>query len=212
MMATPSYEELLKGATQWKGEHEGVSYLLSHHGYRRGDEYPRAEPSPGTWCYYLLIPEQMYPHRWAEFACTRDEKHGYESRGPAWDCVEFDSEITWSSSEPYFDRKAMRAFDAVKVGCDYAHLWHMERGYPDTYESVRADAIRTVNSLLKEHPDRKFRSGYSHVWDDADRFYTAINGALVHVDDDIPEGWARWKRPASAEAKARAVIASVEGK
>jgi hypothetical protein len=60
---TPTYEEMLKGSTQWRGNHMGMSYLLSHHGHRTGNEYPGVEYNPGTWCYYLIVPEQMYPHR-----------------------------------------------------------------------------------------------------------------------------------------------------
>ncbi|UIY28742.1 hypothetical protein LZK73_18625 [Neorhizobium galegae] len=169
----------------------GVSYSLSHHGHRTGDEYAGAEPTSGTWCYYLLIPEQMYPHRWADFACVRGPS-GYENPGAAFDHDFFDSEITWSSNEPYFCRKAMRMFDLSKVGCDYAHLWHHERGFPDTYNSVKLDAERTVEKFLAAHPDRNLRSAYSGLWAPADEFYTAINGSLVHHSDQIPTDWPMW--------------------
>lgn len=188
---TPSYEELLKGATTWKGSHEGVPFILSHHGYSKGDEYDGAKPHPGIWCYYLVIPEQMYPHRWSDFACTRSE-YGFETHGPAFQNDFFDSEITWSSSEPYFCRKEKRMFDQSKVGCDYAHLWHSERGYPDTYESVKQDAVLTVKKFLAANPDRRIRSDYSGAWGTPDEFYTAINGRLVHLADEIPEGWDSW--------------------
>ncbi len=200
-MATPRYEELLKGATTWRDSHKGVTFTLLHHGYCRGDDYEGARHNPGTWCYYLIIPEQMYPHRWPDFACVRSES-GYEHPGPAWESVEFDSEITWSSSEPYYDRKEKRQYDASKVGCDYAHLWHMERGYPDTYESVRGDAMRTVESFLRAHPDRRLSSDYSHRWGTPDQFYTAVNGRLVHVDDEIPDEWDGWKRPSAPKGGA----------
>lgn len=192
---TPTLKELLKGATTWKDSHDGVSFILSHHGYRDGSEYPGCDPMPGTWCYYLLIPEQMYPRRWADFACVRGPG-GYESHGPAFDHDMFDTEITWSSSEPYYCRKASRMFDASKVGCDYAHLWHSERGYPDTYSSVKDDAIRTVGKFLAAHPDRHVRSDYSGVWGPVEDFYTAINGRLVHKTDEIPDGWDKWEQAA----------------
>lgn len=188
---TPTLDVLLKGATTWKDSHDGVDFILSHHAHRTGTEYEGAEPHLGVWCYYLIIPEQMYPHRWDDFACTRGPS-GYENPGQAFDHDLFDSEITWSSSEPYYCRKAKRMFDAAKVGCDYAHLWHRERGYPDTYDSVKQDAILTVKKFLVANPDRHFRSGYSGVWAPLDEFYTAINGALVHRTDNIPEGWDKW--------------------
>jgi hypothetical protein len=191
---TPTLEELLKGATTWRGSHKGISFSLSHHGHRNGSEYIGAEPAPGTWCYYLLIPEQMYPHRWPDFACVREES-GYERHGPSFYHEFFDSEITWSSSEPYFCRKTNRVWDLSKVGCDYAHSWHMERGYPDTYRSVMSDAERTVDKFLAANPDRNLRSDYSGLWAPSSDFYTAINGRLVHRSDNIPDDWAAWMPP-----------------
>lgn len=190
-MSTPTYEQLLKGATTWRNSHMGVDYLLSHHGFRKGDEYEGAQPAPGTWCYYLIIPEQMLPHRWQEFACTRHE-NGFEHAGPAWEAIDFDSEITWSSSEPYWDRTTARQWDAVKVGCDYVHLWHMERGYPDTFESVKLDAQHTVESFVRSTPDRLLRSQYSGIWAPADEFYTARNGSIVHRSDSVDPKWTGW--------------------
>lgn len=193
-MATPTYAEMLKGATTWRETHKNITFTLSHHGYLDGTEYDGARPGPGTgtWCYYLIIPEQMFPHRWADFA-ARLSDNGFFHHGPAWDAVSFDSEITWASSEPYFDRKVMKQFDAAKVGCDYAHLWHAERGYPDTFNSVRGDAIRTVESFLSAHSDGLARSDYSGLWGTKDEVYTAINGRTVHRKDDLPDGWESWR-------------------
>lgn len=185
---TPTYEELLKGATTWRDSHMGVNFSLNHHGYSAGGKYPYDEPRPGTWTYYLLIPEQMYPHRWADFAVTRKE-NGYEYHGPAFQHEMFDTEITWSSSEPYWDRKTERLWDAAKVGCDYAHLWHHERGFPDTYESVTQDARNTVEAFLAANPDHYLRCGYSGIWGKPEEFYTAANGCIVHKSQREASGW-----------------------
>jgi hypothetical protein len=198
----PSYKELLSGATRWSCEHMGVGYLLSFHGCRDGSAFAGDEGHAGTWCYYLMIPEQMYPHRWQDFAAKRNER-GYCEHGPAFEHEMFDSEITWASSEPYWDRKTKREWDAAKVGCDYAHLWHAERGYPDTYSSVKADAERTVEMFLERNPDRLLRCEYSGIWGTADDFYTAVNGRRVHRSkaDEFDDGWAAWRpAPESVDA------------
>lgn len=199
---TPTYEEMLKGSTQWRGDHMGMSYLLSHHGHRTGNEYPGVEYNPGTWCYYLIVPEQMYPHRWPDFAVTRKES-GWEQFGPAFDHSMFDTEITWQSSEPYWDRKTERQWDAAKVGCDYAHLWHRERGYPDTFDSVTCDAKRTVEKFLAANPDRHMRCEYGGIWDVADAFYTAINGRRVHrsYEAKMDDSMGSWKPATLATGK-----------
>jgi len=211
---TPTYEEMLTGSTTWRGSHEGISYILNHHGFRNGDEYAGDEYAPGTWTYYLIIPEQMYPHRWQDFAVTHRE-NGYCDFGPAFDHDMFDSEITWQSSEPYWDRKTERQWDQSKVGCDYAHLWHRERGYPDTFDSVTADAKRTVEAFLRANLDRYYRCAYSGKWAPRDEFYTSVSGALIHVsmESEIPEGWVTWKRAEAiedaefVEIAAKAVVA-----
>lgn len=87
---TPTYEELLEGATQFRHQHRSVNILVSFHGFRRPD-YSNpllAEGHPGIWCYYLIIPEQMYPHRWDDFKCTRDE-NGFEHHGKAFENIRF---------------------------------------------------------------------------------------------------------------------------
>ena len=188
---TPTYKELLKGATTWRLKHMDVDIILSHHGYRDGSEYEGAEPHPGTWCFYLIIPEEMYPHRWPDFACVR-KGSGFETHGPAWDDDWFYSGITWSSSEPYWSRKENRLFDAAKVGCDYSHLWDMEQGYPQTFEWVKQDAERAVEQFLEAHPDRRLRSSWSHKWGAPDEFYRARNGGLVHKEDELPENYDSW--------------------
>lgn len=191
---TPTLNELLLGSTVWRKDHNGVSFSLNFHGHRTGNEYPNAEPHPGIWCYYLLIPEQMYSHRWADFAVTRNER-GYTDHGPGFEHDMFDSEITWASSEPYWDRKTERMWDGAKVGCDYNHLWHHERGYPDSFASVTLDAQRTVEAFLAKHPDRRLRCEYSGLWGEAGDFYTATNGRRVHrsQEDQFRDGWAAWR-------------------
>jgi hypothetical protein len=193
-MATPTYKELLEGSTLWRKTHKGVSYLLSHHGYRKNEDNPYDEWSnhPGTWCYYLLIPEQMFPHRWDEFKCSRSES-GFERAGLAWDSDWFDTEITFAESKPEYCRKTERVWDGVKVGCDYGHSWHRDMGFPDTYSSVNRDAIITVEKFLNANPDHFIRSRWSGLWGKPEEFYTAINGVLVHKDDEIPDKYDKWK-------------------
>jgi hypothetical protein len=188
---TPTYDQMLLGATTWKFRHLGIPVAMTHHGHRTGDEYDGASSHPGIWCYYLIISEQMFPYRWQDFACIRNDS-GFELPGPAWDHDWFDTEITWSSSEPYFDRKKGRLFDASKVGCDYAHLYHAERWYPDTYDSVKRDAELTARKFIDANPDRRVQSDWSGKWGTPDQFYTAINGRLVHVDDEIDGELGLW--------------------
>ncbi len=172
----PTFEEFLRGSTTWTETHDGLSILISFHSVREATKDIPAHP--GTWNYYLFVPEEMYPHRWDDFACKR--VGDYERPGAGWDEIYFHNGITYSRSKPYYSRKTKRVWDQSKVGCDYAHLWDEERGYPDTFDSVRANAIATAKDFLDQHPDFNRRCRYCGLWDKAENFYEANNDAFVH--------------------------------
>lgn len=205
-MATPTVDELLTGHTEWFRTHRGVRYLVAFHGYRNGQEYVGADPHPGTWCWYLLIPQQMYPHRWDDFAVKVASIEGslppffYHTEPAAFEDLPFHGGITWSSTEPTFDRKTGQTFDQSKIGCDYNHLWDREGGYFHTFNMVCRDAEYCVEAFLERHPDHHLRSDWSGRWDQRDRFYTAINGKLAHVEDVIPDDYEKWKPAEPAPA------------
>ena len=200
-MVKPTQEEMLEGACKWVKKHKGVTYELSFHGYRGAGEslgfYD--EGHEGTWCYYIYVPESMYPHRFNDFAVTYEG--GFGRQGPAWDSVSFDTEITWASSERGYDRKTNKPKETSKVGCDYNHLWHREGGYTDTYSSVNRDAINTVESLLSSHPDYHYRCMWSGLWGPKKDFYECVGGWLVHKDSNIPDDYDKWKRKPYETAK-----------
>ena len=187
----PTHEEMLEGACKWVKKHNGVTYELSFHGYRRDSESVFGIHE-GTWCYYIYVPQEMYPHRFDDFAVTYEG--GYGRHGPAWEQVTFDTEITWASSERGYDRKTNIMKETSKVGCDYNHSWHRDMGYPDNYISVNLDAIRTVESLLETHPDYHLRCNWSGLWGPKEDFYECVGGWMVHKDSEIPKDYDNWKR------------------
>lgn len=190
----PTYEEMLEGACKWKKNHKGVTYELSFHGYRKSGVSLGFfdDGHEGIWCYYLYVPEQMYPHRFADFETVY--QNGYGIHGPAWEQVEFNTEITWASNEVGYNRNKQSITKTAKVGCDYNHLWHGEAGYPDTYYSVNLDAINTVESFLKVNPDYHLRCNWSGVWGPKEDFYECVGGWMVHKDSNIPDEYDKWKR------------------
>ena len=191
---TPTYEELLQGRTEWRFTHKNISYSLSHHGYR-GDGNPRDvvdfDNHPGTWCYYLYANELQYPESWESFKSI--PKGGYTSNGPAWDSVDFYGGITWSSDEPFYSRNLGRMVEQVKVGCDYNHLWDAEGYFHNGFDSVKRDAINSVNDLLIAFPLERVRCEWSGKWVKLEDSYVAINGATVSRTADLPEGHERCK-------------------
>jgi hypothetical protein len=186
----PTYEEALKGTIQWRSDYKDIGILLSFHGYREGEHYGQ-----GTWCYYLLIDERMFNSKdWKKMWFKpvmydwgmSHEYHHFPD-------VDFHGGITFYEQGEQYDRKTGKKFKTLKVGCDYAHLWDSERGYPDYYDSVLFDAKHSVSVLLNHFPDVKWKCAYSGIWDDKKNFYVAKNGKRIHnsMKDDIT--WDDWK-------------------
>lgn len=196
---TPNYKTLLRGTTIWREEHQGVSISLSHHAYRDGTEYEGAEPTPGTWCYYLHLTEQMFrPDDWAKLWMPERETdwgimHDYD-RFPD---VDFRGGCTFYETGTIWDKHRKTTLRTVKVGCDYGHSWDRDRGYPDTYKTVLHDAKHSIDRLLEQFPDRMTRCVYSGIWGERTEFYIAVNGRTIHRShaDKFEDGWAAW-RPA----------------
>jgi len=194
-VSLPTLEQLRQGATAWKREHKGVSYTLSHHGV--SDYSPQ-----GTWCFYihLLEPQFQRPEDFAlfdrepevrEFAGSHREHYPYDDVPD----YGFHGGIAWYSRETFIDRDGSRR-KALKIGCDYAHLWDQEGGYWQGLDDVEADAKRLINALVAQVP-MKLRCGYSGKLDMPDQFYTARNGVLVHLshEDKFTEAeWPTWMR------------------
>lgn len=194
---TPDYKTLLRGATIWRAEHRQIAITLSHHGYRDGSEYEGAESNPGTWCYYLHLTEQMFRSEdWAKLWLPEDINdwgisHDYYSLPD----IDFHGGCTFYETGTGWDKTNKRKIGAIKVGCDYAHQWDREGGYWQDYDAVLRDAKHSVDVLCETFPNRLTRCGYSNIWDEADAFYTAINGATVHrshIEKLREQGWDKW--------------------
>lgn len=176
----PTLEDYLKSAARWNLTHQNVKIEISHHGV---SEYSPA----GTWCYYLLIDQRMFqrPEDWALFDFPVETKQwttSFHQHYPYERCPDLNwhGEATFGERNEAICNKTGKPYSWVKIGCDYAHLWDRERGFPDDLASVTADAKRSAEVLCQRYPQNE-RCGYSGLIDHPDRFYTAKNGARVHV-------------------------------
>lgn len=177
-MTTPTLGDFLEGGGRWSGEHNGVRFELSWHG--RSDYSPQ-----GTWCYYLhLNSEQFYADDWAKLRLEREDKEFAGSFRRHYNYDNFpdcDAHGGWTFGEmDIYLGKDGKEYEHVKVGCDYAHLWDRESDYWQGREAVERDAKHSIDLLCEQFPRRRTRCGYSGRYDDADQFYTAKNGVLVH--------------------------------
>lgn len=187
----PSYEQFLKGVTRWSEQHEGVTIELSFHPYQPEHHMM------GTWCYYLLLPEQMFqPKDFKRLVCsqkTYDWGKSYDYY--KFPDLDFHCGITFYEITKVWDKHQNKYMRVIKVGCDYNHLWDNEAGYTDDYDSVLFDAKYSVRKLLDMFPNMNKRCFYCGIWDSPENFYVAKNGALVHnsqKDKLIEDRWTQW--------------------
>ena len=187
----PTYDEALNGTIQWRSEYKDIGILLSFHGYREDAGYH----SEGTWCYYLLLDERMFkPEDWKKmWFKPKKTEYGLDHQYHRFPDVDFHCGITFYEQGVTYDRKTYKKIKTLKVGCDYAHYWDLERGYPDHYDSVLFDAKHSVSVLLNHFPDVKWKCAYSGIWDVQENFYVAKNGKTIHntMADSIE--WEDWK-------------------
>lgn len=190
----PTYEEMLNGNVRWREKHRDIHIELSFHGYSRGEF-----PSMGTWCYYLLLDQRMFnADDWNMLVMEKKivEPYGHISYNYyKFPDVEFHGGITFYEITEHWDNKKRETYNVIKVGCDYNHYWDGERGYPDTYDSVLRDAKDSVDELLDLVNITKLCCAWSGIWDDANMFYEAINGKMVHksmLDDLKQRDYGEW--------------------
>lgn len=190
----PDLNDFLESSATWKGEHQGIAYLLSWHGL---SDYNRE----GTWCYYLLLNSQVfYPEDWQRLRLVREDK---QILGESWhrhwrydDFPDCDAHGGWTFGEMHtYLGKDGNEHEAIKIGCDYAHLWDREGDYWEGRADVERDAKHSIDLLCGLFPRRRVRCGYSGKYDDASEFYTAANGATVHKSyaDKFEDGWKAWR-------------------
>lgn len=132
-------------------EHNGLSLEISNHGRSKYDYDNKSyDDSGGTWCYYVLITEQMLPaEKFAEFwlAPTMAERSsGWAAPTYAYYDARFAS-ADWHGGVTYYEK--LGGIDgaprAVKIGCDFGHYW--DEGYSFCYESVLSEAQATADAL-----------------------------------------------------------------
>lgn len=181
-MAIPSIEDFHQCSARWIGKHRGISYELSWHS--KSDYRPQ-----GSWCYYLILTsEQFHADDWARLRLERQDKQ-YPPEIGSWhrhyDYYSFpdlDPHVGWTFGEMsvYLGRDG-REYELLKVGCDYAHLWDKEAGFWQGREAVERDAKHSIDLLCDMFPRRKQQCAYTGRYDEAGQFYTARNGATVHI-------------------------------
>lgn len=192
----PTKEDFLSAACRWQGEHQGIGYELSWHGL---SDYNQQ----GTWCWYILLSsEQFYHDDWVKLRLEKEDKQYFA--GGSWhrhwrydDFPDVEAHGGWTFGEMHIALgRDGKEHEHVKVGCDYAHAWDHDGGFWQGKPEIERDAKHSIDLLCAMFPRRRPRCAYSGIFDDADQFYTARNGRLIHKSQEEKlketEGWRDW--------------------
>lgn len=108
----------------------------------------------GVWNYYITIPERVMPEQFEQSLWLDDKPvqftptsliritHSYMQQ-PFADCE-------WHGGITFYEKIGqLVGHRAVKLGCDYSHIWDADRGYKYTVDEVYKDALTTAHALIK---------------------------------------------------------------
>jgi hypothetical protein len=144
-----------------RGSYFDIGFEISNH-YRREEDHE----GRGTWCYYVLIGEQMLaPEAFAEFwlphtECVRSS--GIPEPSYAYYQARF-ADAEWHGGVTFYEKQGGidGALRFVKIGCDFAHYWDEGRWFD--YEQVEREAKQTIDALRGMY-EFKRRCVYTGRW------------------------------------------------
>lgn len=164
-----------------RGTHKDISYEIVNHSRSRYAGYGAdMVPSPGTWCYYVLVSEHMMPPESFASFWLEPSRIDVRSSGipdPRYEyCSAAFAEADWHGGVTYYEKFGGidQAPRFVKIGCDFAHYWDEGREY--TYEQIEAEAKHTIDLLANMFPFYR-RCHYSGRWQPESEM-VEINGRL----------------------------------
>jgi hypothetical protein len=132
----------------YRGIYRDISYKISRHA--KGQSYtPQSE---GIWCYYIYLHESKvkdFASLWAEGEVVKitPESYGfvsYEYYKEPFNSIEFHGGITYYAKHGEFE-----GHRSVELGCDYNHLWDIERGYGYGLTDILVDVKSTIDSVYE---------------------------------------------------------------
>lgn len=192
----PSLEEHRQGCTNWRFFDKKLDYMVSHHGV--SDYKPL-----GIWCYYVFFHSHRFlnPKDWMTSGCgdvrpSIIENYGRFHEHISYENVDFNFHggATYGKYEEYLERNSGQKYVALKIGCDFSHLWDEERDYPYNLQIIRDMAERSIDEFVSKYPQKEC-CRWSGIYDVPENFYKAVNGHMVHkscLDRLKQDGYDKW--------------------
>jgi len=112
------------------------------------------------WNYYIVLRADQIPKKYTKELVLKGKYITYSEGGRkhlVYDYMasEFMNRLRFAGGITYYSKMldGEGKLLAIKMGCDYNHLWDGERGYSATLEGVFADTKNTIDKLQELIPE-----------------------------------------------------------
>lgn len=149
-----------------RGSHFDIGYEISNHG-RRSDPNTSFYKPMGTWCYYVLIFEDMIDAQSFEQFWLAPQTHKYSPTGRDHIAYSYTDArfagVRWHGGVTYYEK--LGGIDGnprgVKIGCDFSHYW--DDGYEYDYADVDREAKQTIDEMRSMYSFKR-RCAWNGMW------------------------------------------------
>lgn len=137
----------MKESTIWRGEHAGLGIEIVRWSFG-----VVISTLPETnWNYYVVIREdqtKQFSELWLppKIVKITPESKGFLTHD--YSSLDIANIVEWHGGVTFYEKYGeVEGYRAVKLGCDFQHLFDIERGYPYIYEEVLAECKNTAQEV-----------------------------------------------------------------
>lgn len=139
------------------GVERELGWQIKNHGRQKyifgsATTEPKFAPSDGTWTYYVTIGEHQlsgedFAEFWLPVSGQLERSAGYSQPTYDYYSPRWSSDVDWHGGVTWYEK--IGGLDgaprAVKIGCDFAHLWDEGRFY--CLDAVKAECFETIRQI-----------------------------------------------------------------
>lgn len=141
----------------WNGEYRNIKFEIVN--WRLGSNNKDSFP---CWNYYIYLPINQIPLEYHKYFILEGEYQKFSPDGQEhlfykYSDAPYISNLDWHGGITFYEKQweSERKLRGVKLGCDYAHYFDEQRGYPYTIEHVLMETEQTINKLHELIPNLK---------------------------------------------------------
>lgn len=160
----------------WNGTYHNIRFEIVK--WKLGDN--------PNWNYYIYLPVDQIPVEFHKFFFLDGKREKLSPDGNEYldyNCGEtsYISDLDWHGGITFYEKELEGdgKLLGVKLGCDYAHYFDEEAGYPYNLEWVLSDTKHTIDKLHELIPNLKVSCRWDGKFRDVSECFELPNGGYV---------------------------------